>query len=196
MLLPGTFLGVWNLFAISSRRAPDSISAAWVQAHGHAQIFGWIRTSPSASASIPFQGFHPSVSQPWNWPRSYGVASHQPDHAPSFLGDDHTHCTPHRTVGLAAHPALMYSAFAYPIRLPVEPAAETAGITDCRVGLNAKPGGMPQGSIFCTLARQKHTCSAAASLFRKANSLVQLPKASTNFLALRLPHCPSSSGRR
>ena len=44
MLLPGTFLGVWNLFAISSRRAPDSISAAWVQAHGHAQIFGWIGT--------------------------------------------------------------------------------------------------------------------------------------------------------
>jgi hypothetical protein len=44
MLLPGTFLGVWNLFAISSRRAPGSISAAWVQAHGHAQIFGWIGT--------------------------------------------------------------------------------------------------------------------------------------------------------
>jgi hypothetical protein len=44
MLLPGTFLGVWNLLAISSRRAPDSISAAWIQAHGHAQIFGWIGT--------------------------------------------------------------------------------------------------------------------------------------------------------
>lgn len=44
MLLPGTFLGVWNLFAISSRHAPGSISAAWVQAHGHAQIFGWIGT--------------------------------------------------------------------------------------------------------------------------------------------------------
>ena len=44
MLLPGTFLGVWNLFAISSRRAPNSIPAAWIQAHGHAQIFGWIGT--------------------------------------------------------------------------------------------------------------------------------------------------------
>jgi uncharacterized protein involved in response to NO len=44
MLLPGTFLGVWNLFAISSRRAPGSVSSAWVQAHGHAQIFGWIGT--------------------------------------------------------------------------------------------------------------------------------------------------------
>ncbi len=44
MLLPGTFLGVWNLFAISSRRAPNSIPAAWIQAHGHAQVFGWIGT--------------------------------------------------------------------------------------------------------------------------------------------------------
>lgn len=44
MLLPGTFLGVWNLLAISARRAADSVSPAWIQAHGHAQIFGWIGT--------------------------------------------------------------------------------------------------------------------------------------------------------
>jgi len=44
MLAPGTFLGVWNLLAISSHRASGSVSAAWVQAHGHAQIFGWIGT--------------------------------------------------------------------------------------------------------------------------------------------------------
>lgn len=44
MLLPGTFLGVWNLLAISSHRAADSVSVAWIQAHGHAQIFGWIGT--------------------------------------------------------------------------------------------------------------------------------------------------------
>ncbi|MGE5056133.1 MAG: hypothetical protein ACM3WP_18380 [Acidobacteriota bacterium] len=44
MLLPGTFLGVWNLLAISSHRAASSVSAGWVQAHGHAQIFGWIGT--------------------------------------------------------------------------------------------------------------------------------------------------------
>jgi hypothetical protein len=44
MLLPGTFLGVWNLMAISSQRAADTVSPAWVQAHGHAQIFGWIGT--------------------------------------------------------------------------------------------------------------------------------------------------------
>jgi hypothetical protein len=42
MLLPGTFLGVWNLIAITSRHAADSISRPWIQAHGHAQIFGWV----------------------------------------------------------------------------------------------------------------------------------------------------------
>ncbi|MBZ5525940.1 MAG: NnrS family protein [Acidobacteriia bacterium] len=41
MLLPGTFLGVWNLISISGHRGA-SISASWIQAHGHAQIFGWI----------------------------------------------------------------------------------------------------------------------------------------------------------
>jgi hypothetical protein len=44
MLLPGTFLGVWNLISISSRHALESLSPAWLQAHGHAQIFGWIGT--------------------------------------------------------------------------------------------------------------------------------------------------------
>ncbi len=44
MLVPGTFLGVWNLFAISGKHSPGAISAAWIQAHGHAQLFGWIGT--------------------------------------------------------------------------------------------------------------------------------------------------------
>ncbi|MGH7744199.1 MAG: NnrS family protein [Candidatus Dormibacteria bacterium] len=44
MLLPGTFLGVWNLIKISSREAAESISPAWIQAHGHAQLFGWVGT--------------------------------------------------------------------------------------------------------------------------------------------------------
>jgi heme/copper-type cytochrome/quinol oxidase subunit 1 len=44
LLLPGTFLGVWNLISISSRHALDRLSPAWIQAHGHAQIFGWIGT--------------------------------------------------------------------------------------------------------------------------------------------------------
>lgn len=43
MLLPGTFLGVWNLISISGRHGA-TISASWIQAHGHAQIFGWIGT--------------------------------------------------------------------------------------------------------------------------------------------------------
>lgn len=42
MLLPGTFLGVWNLIKISGRESVASISPAWLQAHGHAQVFGWV----------------------------------------------------------------------------------------------------------------------------------------------------------
>lgn len=42
MLLPGTFLGVWNLISISSHEASRSISPAWIQAHGQAQVFGWV----------------------------------------------------------------------------------------------------------------------------------------------------------
>ncbi len=42
MLLPGTFWGVWNLLQISGRESTASISPAWIQAHGHAQVFGWI----------------------------------------------------------------------------------------------------------------------------------------------------------
>lgn len=44
MLLPGTFLGVWNLIKISGHEALDSIAPAWIQAHGHAQLFGWVGT--------------------------------------------------------------------------------------------------------------------------------------------------------
>lgn len=42
MLLPGTFLGVWNLLSISATHGPESVPQAWLQAHGQAQIFGWI----------------------------------------------------------------------------------------------------------------------------------------------------------
>jgi hypothetical protein len=44
LLAPGTFLGVWNLLEISGQRSAAQISPAWIQAHGHAQIFGWIGT--------------------------------------------------------------------------------------------------------------------------------------------------------
>ena len=36
MLLPGTFLGVWNLLSISAQHTVDTLSPAWLQAHGHA----------------------------------------------------------------------------------------------------------------------------------------------------------------
>jgi uncharacterized protein involved in response to NO len=44
MLLPGTFLGVWNLISISGDHSVAALSPSWIQAHGHAQIFGWIGT--------------------------------------------------------------------------------------------------------------------------------------------------------
>ncbi|HEY2236535.1 MAG TPA: NnrS family protein [Candidatus Angelobacter sp.] len=61
MLLPGTFLGVWNLISISEHRG-EAIAASWIQAHGHAQIFGWIGTFilgigfysiPKMASSVP-----------------------------------------------------------------------------------------------------------------------------------------------
>jgi len=42
MLFPGTFLGVWNLLQISGRQSIASVSGAWIEAHGHAQVFGWV----------------------------------------------------------------------------------------------------------------------------------------------------------
>jgi hypothetical protein len=42
LVLPGTLLGVWNLLTISAGRQADATSTAWIQAHGHAQLFGWV----------------------------------------------------------------------------------------------------------------------------------------------------------
>lgn len=42
MLLPGTFLGVWNLIGISQQHTLESLSSAWLQAHGQAQLYGWV----------------------------------------------------------------------------------------------------------------------------------------------------------
>ena len=44
MILPGTVLGVWNLVGISSQRKMAAVPATWIQAHGHAQFFGWFGT--------------------------------------------------------------------------------------------------------------------------------------------------------
>ncbi|MBZ5561147.1 MAG: cbb3-type cytochrome c oxidase subunit I [Acidobacteriia bacterium] len=44
LALPGTLLGVWNLITIASRHTSSAASAAWIQAHGQAQLFGWVGT--------------------------------------------------------------------------------------------------------------------------------------------------------
>jgi uncharacterized protein involved in response to NO len=92
MLLPGTFLGVWNLLQISGSQSAGSVSPAWLQAHGHAQIFGWIgsfilgigfhsipkrrgdRPPPTRAAWICWIGWTAGVAMrwaaniyPWHW---------------------------------------------------------------------------------------------------------------------------------
>jgi hypothetical protein len=42
MALPGTLLGFSNLMAISTNHGLGSLPAAWMEGHGHAQMFGWI----------------------------------------------------------------------------------------------------------------------------------------------------------
>ena len=42
MALPGTLLGFSNLLAISAHHGSSFLPAAWMQGHGHAQVFGWI----------------------------------------------------------------------------------------------------------------------------------------------------------
>ena len=44
MLVPGTLLGVWNLLQVSERQSVSLVPPAWLQAHGHAQVFGWVAT--------------------------------------------------------------------------------------------------------------------------------------------------------
>src|ERR1039458_7037293 len=42
MALPGTLLGFSNLLAISTHHGLSALPAAWIEGHGHAQVFGWI----------------------------------------------------------------------------------------------------------------------------------------------------------
>ncbi len=42
MALPGTLLGFSNLMAIATHHGLGTLPAAWIQGHGHAQVFGWI----------------------------------------------------------------------------------------------------------------------------------------------------------
>jgi hypothetical protein len=42
MTIPGTLLGFSNLVAISEHHGLGFLPAAWMEGHGHAQMFGWI----------------------------------------------------------------------------------------------------------------------------------------------------------
>jgi hypothetical protein len=42
MALPGTLLGFSNLMAISTHHGIGALPPAWLEGHGHAQVFGWI----------------------------------------------------------------------------------------------------------------------------------------------------------
>lgn len=42
MALPGTLLGFSNLMTISAHHGVSGLPAAWMEGHGHAQVFGWI----------------------------------------------------------------------------------------------------------------------------------------------------------
>jgi uncharacterized protein involved in response to NO len=44
LALPGTLLGVWNLVNISEHQSASAPATAWIQAHGQAQLFGWVGT--------------------------------------------------------------------------------------------------------------------------------------------------------
>lgn len=94
MILPGTVLGVWNLVGISSQREMASISSAWIQAHGHAQFFGWVERLASGFRFIRFPSFRGSVccSIPIGWVMwTAGVGTRwfavvQSDVVPSWFG--------------------------------------------------------------------------------------------------------------
>jgi uncharacterized protein involved in response to NO len=42
MAIPGTLLGFSNLLAISTHHGSAGLPPAWMEGHGHAQVFGWI----------------------------------------------------------------------------------------------------------------------------------------------------------
>ncbi len=42
LLAPGGLLGVWSLLSISRAQSPTAVPPALLQAHGHAQVYGWV----------------------------------------------------------------------------------------------------------------------------------------------------------
>ena len=106
MLLPGTFLGVWNLLSISSTHSAASLSPAWIQAHGHAQIFGWIGTF------VLGIGFY-SLSKMGN--------------LPSFAVSRGWACFAIWTAGVALRWAVNVSGWQWRVLLPMSAALELGG---------------------------------------------------------------------
>lgn len=68
LLGPGSFLGLWNLFAISHRETAGAVPAAWLQAHAHAEVYGWVG---SFILGIGFHSLtrlrHARVRLGWGW---------------------------------------------------------------------------------------------------------------------------------
>jgi uncharacterized protein involved in response to NO len=67
MLIPGTFLGVVNLIDVSAGENAAVVSSAWMQAHGHAQVFGWVGTFMLGIGfySLALGGHHTSTRSAW-----------------------------------------------------------------------------------------------------------------------------------
>lgn len=67
MLIPGTFLGVVNLIQVSAGESAAVVSSAWLQAHGHAQVFGWVGSFILGIGfySLTLGGLHPSTRPAW-----------------------------------------------------------------------------------------------------------------------------------
>ena len=53
MALPGTLLGFSNLVAISAHHGLGALPPAWMEGHGHAQMFGWIGSFILGGPQIP-----------------------------------------------------------------------------------------------------------------------------------------------
>jgi uncharacterized protein involved in response to NO len=114
MVFPGTFLGVWNLLQISGRESVTSISPAWVQAHGHAQVFGWV------GSFILGIGFYSIPKLRGSAKASFGMA---------------WACWAMWTIGAAVHWAANVYGWEWRILLPLSAILELAALTTFAVNM-------------------------------------------------------------
>lgn len=61
MAIPGTLLGFSNLMAISTHHGMGGLPAAWMEGHGHAQMFGWIGSFILGIGFYSQPALHPSA---------------------------------------------------------------------------------------------------------------------------------------